>query len=233
MKLILLTTLILFAFSTQVLSQVGVGTVNPTAALDINGDLRIRTIISETDLEIAKDSVLVISRDGTVKSITSEAIFNSVKKTVTKANFLGTTDLDINLLSGSPILLPFDGELIDLNEEYDTSSYSFTPKQDGYYRIFGTVNLAPDDLLGATSSLGVSLQVRNGATVISEASSALVGAIVGTTDIYLQPIRTVQTIAYLTTSDVIGFYLLNNDTAPLDIDLLTGDNAYIFIEKVK
>lgn len=233
MRLIQLATLVMCGISLQVLSQVGIGTNAPTATLDINGNLRIRTVVQETDLGIAKDSILVISREGVVKSITSEAIYNSINRSLSKANFSSVSFLNLSLLSGSAIVLPFNNELIDLKDEYNTSSYSFNPKQNGYYRIFGTVNIAPDALLGATTSLDVALQIRNGQTVIAETSSALVGAVVGLTNVYIQPIRTVETVVYLSTSDSISFYLLNNDIAPLDIDLLTGNHAYMYIEHVR
>lgn len=219
--------------SLQALSQVGIGTAAPTASLDINGDLRIRTVIPETVLELAKDSILVISRDGVVKVITSEAIYNSLNRSLSKASLAGDTFLNLNLLVGAATILPFTNESIDLNDEYDVSSYSFTPKQNGYYRIFGTVNIAPDALLGATTALGVSLQIRKGGTVIAEASSALVGASVVGINVYIQPIRTVETIVYLTTSDSISFYLINNHNLPLDIDLLAGKNAYMYIEQIR
>ncbi|GEQ87029.1 hypothetical protein ULMS_25370 [Patiriisocius marinistellae] len=219
--------------ATQSVSQVGINTVDPTATLDINGDLRIRTVENEINYELAKDSLLVISRNGKLKSISSSAVFNSLEKSLVKSRFVTSNEIDVNLISGVAQILPFNDELIDIYEEYNTSTYTFTPKKNGYYKIFATINLAPDDILGATSSLSVSLQVKKGFTIITESSSALIGAVVGTSNVYIQPIRTIETVEYLTTNDEVSFYLLNSDLAPLDVDLLTGDNSFFYIERIR
>ena len=56
-------------------SQVGVNTTNPLATLDINGNLAIRTVPVETNKDIAKDSILVISTDGKEFHLSLKVIF--------------------------------------------------------------------------------------------------------------------------------------------------------------
>lgn len=224
---------ILLLSSVKLIAQVGIGTTTPTAALDINGDLRIRMINTETNFELAKDSLLVLSRQGIVKNISSKAVYESTIKSSTKVKFASISEIDFELTNGTSLILPFNGEEMDNNEEYNTSTYTFSPKQAGVYQIYATVNLAPDDVLGATSSVDVGLQIKNGSDVIAEASSALVGATVGITNVYMQPIRSVMTMEALNVGDEITFHLINRGSAPIDVDLLTGDNAYIFVQQVR
>ena len=49
--------LLFFLFSIPIFSQVGIGTTQPMATLDINGDLMIRKITEELDIQIAEDSI--------------------------------------------------------------------------------------------------------------------------------------------------------------------------------
>ena len=96
--------LILFTFTVQVFfAQVGINTTSPTAQLDVNGDIRVRTAIPETDESIVQSSLLVASTDGVVKTATSKMVFESNNKTLVKANLSSTSTLDISLLGLSLI----------------------------------------------------------------------------------------------------------------------------------
>ena len=83
------TILLIFTFlvSACAFAQVGIGTTAPSAALDIDGDLRIRNVPIETIMEVAQDSLLVISRDGRVKTISATEITNQALPSVVKGNF--------------------------------------------------------------------------------------------------------------------------------------------------
>ena len=59
--------IILFLFTTCIYAQVGIETTNPTATLDINGDLRIRSTTLTTNLTAAKDSIIVVDNVGNSK----------------------------------------------------------------------------------------------------------------------------------------------------------------------
>ncbi|WP_395064298.1 hypothetical protein [Flavobacterium sp.] len=62
-------------------TQVGINTVEPSAALDINGNLRIRTIVLTTSPAIIKDSILVATGNGMVNRVSSKTIIGSALKT--------------------------------------------------------------------------------------------------------------------------------------------------------
>lgn len=51
-------------------AQVGIGTSSPTESLDINGTLRIRTIVTSDNPKT--DSILVANREGVVKRLNAK-----------------------------------------------------------------------------------------------------------------------------------------------------------------
>ena len=224
--------LILFTFTVQVFfAQVGINTTSPTAQLDVNGDIRVRTAIPETDESIVQSSLLVASTDGVVKTATSKMVFESNNKTLVKANLSSTSTLDISLLGGDSEILSYNNEVIDLNDEFDVTSFEFSPKQTGFYEIYAMINMTPD--LGVTASTNVGLQIKNGATVVAESSAALVGATLGLVNVYVQPIRAIHTVIELTPSDVITFHINNGGLVNIDVDLLSEQNGYFFIRQVR
>lgn len=222
-------------FSAFVQSQVGIATTNPQAMLDVNGDLRVRTVDDGTVLA-AETSVLIVDNtdNSIVKKVSSETVVTSFLKSMVKGNLQSTSNLDIILFDNSSTKIDFDDEEFDLNDEYDVTTNEFTPKQDGYYEITSTINIKPDPI-GITASTNVSLQVHKNSTVIAESSGPLVGATVGLVDVYLLPIRTVSTLVYLNTTDTVSFHI-QNATGPLggiDIDLQSNENGFFYIKQVR
>lgn len=167
MKLFILLALI----CASTIAQVGIGTTEPTATLDINGDLRIRGISEEMELEVAKDSILVLSRNGLVNRISSKKILESTLKTAVKSNFnAGGSTILLSILSGSAII-PFGNESFDTNDEYDTTTYTYTAKQDGIYDIYAQIKASSG--ISVTTNFGLSI-TKNG-VIVAENSFANIG----------------------------------------------------------
>lgn len=225
--------LIIFTFIVQVpFCQVGINTTSPTAQLDVNGDLRVRTAFPETDESIVQSSILVASTDGIVKTATSKMVFESNNKTLVKANLSSSSTLDISLLGGNSEILSYNNEAIDLNDEFDVTTFEFSPKQTGFYEVYAMINMTPD-LSAITASSNVGLQIKNGSTVIAESSAALVGATFGLINVYVQPIRAIHTVIELTPSDVITFHINNGGLLNININLLSEQHGYFFIRQVR
>jgi hypothetical protein len=130
-------------FSIFVQSHIGVGTTTPQASLNVNGDLIVRTVTDGTVLA-AETSVLIVddSDDFIVKKVPSKDVVNSYLKSLVKGNFSGSsTGITITVLSWNTI--PFDNKDIDKNNEYDTSVYDFTEKQDGVYEVYPQIKVDP------------------------------------------------------------------------------------------
>ena len=112
--------IIFFLITCSVTAQVGIDTPNPTATLDVNGNLRVRDIVEETNVAVktlvAQDSVLVTS-------IPSKDIIESVLLTAVKGGFVNSTSSSINLAT-TYTDIPFDSESFDLNSEYDTTTHT-------------------------------------------------------------------------------------------------------------
>ncbi|MDC7996285.1 hypothetical protein [Altibacter sp. HG106] len=211
--------------SVPIFAQVGIGTVSPTASLDIDGDLRIRVVNEEMNKDVAKDSVLVLSRDGTVKKIEAIEIVDKALPTVLKGSFSSSTVFSISLASGSAIL-PFDAEDFDANDEFDTSTYTYTAGQDGIYAI--SVQIKATASLGVATNFGVSI-LRNG-SIISQNSFANVGILgINATP----PLRQSTNLVALSAGDTIHFEVLG-DIALGTIDLFgTTTESYFTIHQVR
>lgn len=208
-------------------SQVGIGTTNPTADLDVNGTLRIRTTNSNLNESAAKDSILVSDNLGNIARISSKKIIESYLKTFIKGNFSSSTNVGLSLVSNTAII-PFNTTEFDMNTEYNSTSSVFTAKQDGIYQIY--VQIKGSGLSVATS-FGVQI-LKNG-SVISQNSFANVGISVlgiGLVNV-TPPLRNLQTLTQLTTGDTIQF----NVTSNLGTVTLIGnsEDCYFTINQVR
>lgn len=208
-------------------AQVGIGTTNPTAALDVNGDVRIRTISEELDVDLARDSILVISRDGTVKRIPSKIVISSALQTAVKGSFSGGGTVNLALGVGDTYTdIPFDGEDFDLNDEYDTTTNLFTAKQDGIYEVAVQINSSTG--IAASANYGVCV-VKNG-TVVAIENYANVNVSVLAIDVDVTPpVRKTKTLVQLSTGDTIKFQLFS-DLSTVD---LSGDSIDSFFTIVQ
>jgi len=225
--------LIFLAFIIQIsFAQVGIGTTSPTAQLDVNGDIRVRSTIPEIEESIVQSSILVASTDGIIKRTTSKMVFESNNKTLVKANLSNTSTLGISLSNNSSEILSYNNEVTDLNDEYNASTFEFSPKQSGFYEVYAMINMTPKALVISTST-NVGLQIKKGTTVIAENSAALVGATFGLINVYVQPIRVIHTVIELTPLDVVTFHINNGGLLNINIDLLSEHNGYFFIRQVR
>ena len=218
---------ILFALLTTTLSfsQVGIGTSSPTASLDINGDLRLRTVNPEMNFDVAKDSILVVSRDGIVKSIPSSKVIEKSLPTTIKGLFSSSGAVNISLASGWQ-KIPFDAEDFDTNDEYDTSTGTFTAKQNGIYSV--TVQIKADNALGIASDFGV--QIKKNSAIENRNSYANVG-VLGSN--ITSPVRNSQTLIQLNTGDTLNFDIVG-DIALGSVSILGNTmDSYFTIQQIR
>ena len=206
-------------------SQVGVNTTNPLATLDINGNLAIRTVPVETNKDIAKDSLLVISSDGIVKTISANDVVNKGIPSIAKGNFSSSGGISISLLSGSSII-PFDNESFDLNDEYDTGTYTFTAKDDGIYQVY--VQIETQTAIGIATNFGIS--IRHNGTTIATSNFANVGVLgVNVTP----PFRNTSTFIEVAAGDTISFNL-DGDIALGTVNLSGASfNSFFTINQIR
>jgi hypothetical protein len=212
---------------TLIYSQVGIGTTSPTADLDVNGTLRIRTTSTYLSESAAKDSILVSDDLGNISRISSKKIIESHIKTFIKGNFSSGSVIGLSLVSNTAII-PFGTVDFDVNSEYSTVTNVFTAKQDGIYDIYVQIKASG---IGVTTNYGVQI-LKNG-SVISQNSFANVGISVlgiGLVNV-TSPIRSTQTLLQLVTGDTVQFNVVSNLAG---VSLLgNNEDCYFTIHQVR
>lgn len=201
------TCLLFLVFNfTLIYSQVGIGTSSPTADLDINGTLRIRSTSTYVSESAAKDSILVSDDIGNISRISSKKIIESHLKTFINGNFSSGSVIGLTLLSNT-VIIPFSTVDFDVNNEFNTTTNVFTAKQDGIYDIYVQIKASG---IGVTTNYGV--QILKNATVVSQNSFANVGiSVLGIGIVNVTPpIRNTKTLLQLASGDTIQFNVVSN-----------------------
>lgn len=208
---------------TNVFSQVGIGTVTPTADLDVNGTLRVRTSNTTANISAAKDSILVTDNLGNVKRISAKTVIESHLKTFVKGYFSSSSDVSLTLVSSTKII-PFDSEEFDLNNEFDTSTSVFTAKQAGIYEI--TVQIEATSAIAIATDFGVVI-LKNG-TIVNRNSFANIGLLgINVTP----PSRSINTLVSLGVGDTINFNVVGS---LLSLGLIGNkEDSYFTIHQVR
>ena len=124
MKQIFFTLKLLILSTTIASSQVGIGTVNPTEELDVEGDLRVRNLSNE-DNQTASVSALP---DGTLATVYSNPAVSGTR-------LIAFLTSDIDLLNSGFFDIEPQLKLVDVLSEYNTTTGRYVPISDGLYRI--------------------------------------------------------------------------------------------------
>lgn len=228
-----LTSLLFLVCPFYLCAQVGIGTTSPTAMLDVNGTLRVRQTDLTTSETSAKDSVLVVNKIGDVYRVSSKTIANSYLKTFVKGSFVTSTDKNLTLSSGTQ-KVPFDYEEFDTNNEFDTSTNTFTAKQSGIYEI--VVQIKANNTLSVASNFGVAIVKATTspptATVVARSAFANIGITVLTATINVTPpVRTTQTLIQLSAGEMIRFNLYS-DLVNIGV-LGSREDCFFYIHQVR
>lgn len=210
-------------YLTPIFSQVGIETTAPTASLDINGNLRVRSSTATSNETAAKDSILVTNNLGNVMRISSQKVIQSYFKTCIKGSFTSSSDVSLTLSSGAK-KIPFDYIEFDSNNEFNTSNSTFTATQGGIYSI--DIHIKSTSAIGVALDFGVAI-VKNG-TVITRDSFANIGILsINATP----PVRSSRTLISLAPGDAITFSVLSS-LGSLNI-LGSKEDCYFTIHQVR
>lgn len=210
-------------YLTPIFSQVGIETTSPTASLDINGNLRVRSSTATINETAAKDSILVTNNLGNVMRISSQKVIQSYFKTCVKGSFTSSSDVSLTLSSGAK-KIPFDFIEFDANNEFNTSNSTFTATQGGIYSI--DIHIKSTSAVGVALDFGVAI-VKNG-TVITRDSFANIGILsINATP----PVRSSRTLVSLEPGDTITFSVLSS-LGSLNI-LGSKEDCYFTIHQVR
>lgn len=213
----------LFLLPLSIIAQVGIETTTPTKTLDVNGEMRVRFTTSNLNEPAAKDSILVVDNLGNVYRTSSKKVVNSYLKTVIKGKFSSSSIVNLSLIS-SKVVIPFDAVDFDINSEFDTSTNTFTAKQDGIYTI--KIQIKSDATVGAATNFGVAIS-KNG-TVISRNSFANISLL--STNV-TPPIRSLETLVQLTTGDTINFNIVSD---LINVSILgTSEDCFFTIQQIR
>ncbi|SHG44346.1 hypothetical protein [Dysgonomonas macrotermitis] len=242
MKKGLFSALIAFmSITLSAYSQVGINTEAPITALDINGDLRIVTVPTNT----TSQNVLVL---GTNNVVSQNTMANLMSGASNLRSFVrGTSSTTINLISLTTDILTTGWFKIAMpvenfdyntnattrpNGDYNTSTYEFTAPVTGLYEIF--VQFKTSSVVSA-SEVGVGIFKRNSGatafTLIAEETFLSVNVSVLTINLDVSPpTRKTQTLVQLNAGDSIIF----GAKVPLvSVTLVGGTSTYFTINQVR
>jgi hypothetical protein len=205
-------------------SQIGIGTTQPTAMLDINGNMRIRTTSNLSRETVAKDSILTSNVTGNSSRVTSKTLIYSHKKSFVTGFFASGASPTLSLTS-SRAKIPFNAKEIDTNNDFNITTNTFTAPRNGIYKI--GVQIVSTSAVGVTTDFGVQI-VKNGTTILARNSFANIGVVVLFVNVNVtQPLRSVATTVSLNSGETITFETFS---ALLNVSLLgNNDDNFFFI----
>lgn len=128
-KSIVLAMLVVSSFVLAQSNKVGINTTTPTSVLDVNGDLRVRTIPTSSNI---KDVALVTDVDGNVKKKLNEV--RGLMRAYLASNFpAGSSSSNIYKIGNSWTMIE------NPNSDFSTTNSLFTAPSTGLYRIVITI----------------------------------------------------------------------------------------------
>lgn len=224
-----LTLLMIVLVSTinPLIAQVGINTENPQASLDVNGDLKVRTVpINNTSTDL-----LVLGADNSLHRNTT------FLSSYANRSFVGATGgttislLNLTLLSGWN-KIPFSSEEFDIQNNYDnTTTYEFTAPNAGLYRIY-----AQFETTGVVTAGEVGVAIfKKGVgdllyTLLAQESYLNVSISVLTVGVGVSPpTRKVEKLVRLVMGDIITF---GAKVPALSVTLAGGSKSFFTIEQV-
>lgn len=222
MKRLLLSSL--FFVSVASFAQVGIGTTSPSAQLDVNGDLKVRSVAMDTGILSAKDSILVVNA-GVINRVTSEQIFDSHLKSFVKATGSATTTLGATIGTTGFKRIAFNTESFDENNDYNTTTYEFTAPKTGIYSVY--VQYESSGIIAA-SNVGVAIITDRVGTIAVEAEETYTSVAVVTV-LVSPPTRKTQTLLKLNAGDKVFF----GASSGLTVTLLGGGKSFFTISQLK
>ncbi|WP_414845678.1 hypothetical protein [Chryseobacterium sp. IT-36CA2] len=135
-------SLLIFTLSTITYGQIGINTPTPTNTLDINGDLRVRSTVTNTSTNNL--DVLMSNNTGVVSRITTQNFLKDLKTPANIFNAEQTTNLTDNLSGNNTVNKVQFGtiNLIDTNAgTWNSNTNIYTVTKAGIYHIVAGVLL--------------------------------------------------------------------------------------------
>ncbi|WP_395061311.1 hypothetical protein [Flavobacterium sp.] len=140
-----------------------------------------------------------------------------------KGLFSSSALVNLTFASGT-VKIPFNSTDFDTNAEFNSSTNTFTAKQEGIYRI--TTQIKANSSIAIATNFGIAA-LKNG-TVFARNSFANIGVLgVNITP----PIRAINTLISLNANDTISFSLVS-DLASVSI-LGTSEDCFFTIEQIR
>ena len=217
-----------FLLSSQlIIGQVGIGTTNPKAKLDVNGNLRIATTPIGSDTS-AKDSILVVDGQGIVKRISAAQVTSKVNKSIVKGG-LSTSRNILSIRLGSWRKLEFNDIAFDVKSEFNTKDHVFKAKSSGIYRIDAKIT-TNGIFIGDIGLAAIKTDLKNKQTYVYKDFYANIGINVLFVNVGVNPpSRVISGLVRLEKGETLEFGVRST----VNIGLLTNSSdTYFNIEQV-
>ncbi|WP_128332167.1 hypothetical protein [Apibacter sp. HY039] len=214
----LLFTLGTCSLCTTMYTQVGIGTDQPTAMLDVVGQIRMRDAdqitTSSTKTSKSVKQIITIDGDGYVKRGEVTEFVKMPRIFVRGCSKSKSTVLGLNLLSGWRTI-NFDNVAspgFNIGNGFDISTYQFTAPEDGIYNLYAQFTMDSSFLgLSANANTGIGIFITpvgtKSPTLIAEETFtslniSVLGISLGNIS---SPIRKVSSVVSLNAGDKVAF----------------------------
>lgn len=223
--------IILILVNLPLYSQVGVGTEDPQATLDLNGNMKIRTVDEASTLN---DSLKFLVRDISstgdyeVKEVSGENFFNSA------SIFSAQNDGDWNLLSATVLsswrAIDLTGADTRIGDSSLLNNGVYTAPQSGIYKIHFEVQMESGISLSVFGGKSLAL-IKNGSSIWERKYFDAVRASVLVTTIAAIPVTStsLHTLIELEKDDTVTFAM---SSGLLDASVLGDAKVSLQIYKI-
>ncbi|MFZ4929398.1 hypothetical protein [Chryseobacterium sp. Mn2064] len=212
-------------------SQVGINTQNPEKTLDVNGEVKIRTI-NEVNTMTSSDKILVVNdTQGVVNKIALNTLktVNTTMYAAEKNSALKLLNLGLSFGTWKTIDFINSDKTIGSSSLLSDTDHSYTVPSTGTYAVgfyfrYGTgIQLS---ILNLSSSVGILKKTTSGYSILDSREFLGVNLSVGNINICESSINSIYN---LQAGDKLYFGV---DNGGVTLSLLTSSRSYFYIYKI-
>ena len=227
---------VVFILTNDLYAQVGINTATPKSTLDINGNLKIRTVPSLTAYPTSDQIILLVDKTSTtgdfeVKQISTDILMDTHAYYASKSGGWTLVDLGLGNFWGRVNLTGTSDTKLGSQSVFTNGTY--TAPVAGVYSVFYEFQFAAGVNLEALGGKRIGL-IKNGTQVWDE--KLFEGVRVSLLGVTLASVPVTATnmtsLVHLNAGETITFAVNSSGLLPVDLNLLSNAKVNIHIHRV-